>query len=480
MRFLITLLFLFLPLSVGAQVVINEIAWMGTDVSASDEWIELKNTSNEAVDITGWTLKSSDDTPTINLEGTIAPNGFSLLERTNDDSVSGILADLIYVGALSNSGEFLTIYDFSQNIIDSINASDGWQVGDNATKETMQRTSSGEWITATGTPKAANTGASSGNEPEEEDDDDGDEISTDSSETSTYIPTPIQTITVDAGNTKRTTVVGADIIFKGTAFGLNGEPIENARFVWSFGDGSMREGGTVAHAYRYAGEYVVVLEGASSAYSSSDRIDVEVIPADIFITDVGSTNDFFISLVNKTAYEINLESWILRAGAGNFRIPHNTFIPPDKTVQFAQDITGLTKHNDIALLYPNGKIADIYQKQVQTNMPAQAPIQVITEQKRQEQTVTPPIYEPEIIEQEVEAQQNTYENTQIAAPIAATSNTFSIFKWALALIGLLGISLGALFFMRTGQPALSARTGTEKNLADQFEIIEEKSKDGSI
>ena len=194
----------------------------------------------------------------------------------------------------------------------------------------------------------------------------------------------------------------------------------------------------------------------------------------------GSTNDFFISLVNKTAYEINLESWILRAGAGNFRIPHNTFIPPDKTVQFAQDITGLTKHNDIALLYPNGKIADIYQKQVQTNMPAQAPIQVITEQKRQEQTVTPPIYEPEIIEQEVEAQQNTYENTQIAAPIAATSNTFSIFKWALALIGLLGISLGALFFMRTGQPALSARTGTEKNLADQFEIIEEKSKDGSI
>ena len=231
MRFLITLLFLFLPLSVGAQVVINEIAWMGTDVSASDEWIELKNTSNEAVDITGWTLKSSDDTPTINLEGTIAPNGFSLLERTNDDSVSGILADLIYVGALSNSGEFLTIYDFSQNIIDSINASDGWQVGDNATKETMQRTSSGEWITATGTPKAANTGASSGNEPEEEDDDDGDEISTDSSETSTYIPTPIQTITVDAGNTKRTTVVGADIIFKGTAFGLNGEPIEDRKSV---------------------------------------------------------------------------------------------------------------------------------------------------------------------------------------------------------------------------------------------------------
>ncbi|MAG12649.1 hypothetical protein CL630_02435 [bacterium] len=482
--FTFLILAFFLPLSVSAQVVVNEIAWMGTSVSASDEWIELKNTSNEAVDITGWTLKSSDDTPTINLEGAIAPQDFFLLERTNDDSVLGILADLIYVGALSNSGEFLTIYDSSQNVIDSISASDGWQAGDNTTKETMQRTSSGEWITATGTPKATNAGADSSNEPEE--DDDEEETPTNSSETSTYVPTPIQTITVDAGSAKRTTVVGADIIFKGTTFGLKGEPIENTRFVWSFGDGSMREGGTVAHAYRYAGEYVVILEGASGNYSASDRIDVEVIPADIFITDVGSTDDFFISLVNKTAHEINLESWILRAGVENFRIPHNTFIPSSKTVQFAQDITGLTEHDDIALLYPSGKIADIYQKQTQPDELAQAPVQIITEQQRQEQTVTSPIYKPEIIEQEIETQQNTHEDTQIAAlahtdnangPITASNNTFSIFKWALALIGLLGISLGTLFLMRTGQPALSVRTGTEKNLADQFEIIEEKSKD---
>ena len=40
----------------GAQVVINEIAWMGTNDSASNEWAELANTGS-SIDLTGWILR---------------------------------------------------------------------------------------------------------------------------------------------------------------------------------------------------------------------------------------------------------------------------------------------------------------------------------------------------------------------------------------------------------------------------------------
>jgi len=34
-------------------VIINEVAWMGTQTSSSDEWIELKNVSGQDVNLNG-------------------------------------------------------------------------------------------------------------------------------------------------------------------------------------------------------------------------------------------------------------------------------------------------------------------------------------------------------------------------------------------------------------------------------------------
>ena len=47
---------LVLPLAGMAQVVINEVAWGGTEASPYDEWIELFNASDETVDLAGWIL----------------------------------------------------------------------------------------------------------------------------------------------------------------------------------------------------------------------------------------------------------------------------------------------------------------------------------------------------------------------------------------------------------------------------------------
>ncbi len=87
-------------------VVINEIAWAGTAASASDEWIELYNRSSKNVNLANWVLRANDGVPYINLSGTISTGGHYLIERTNDNAVSGTAADLIapFSGAGSGSG----------------------------------------------------------------------------------------------------------------------------------------------------------------------------------------------------------------------------------------------------------------------------------------------------------------------------------------------------------------------------------------
>lgn len=156
------------------DIVINEVAWMGTTASSNDEWIELYNNTSNSINLGGWILKTADGTPEIKLSGTISPNGFYLLERTDDSTIPQISADQIYTGALSNEGEDLRLYDKNNILIDGINCIKDtggkckkWFAGDNNTKQTMERKNplvSGDqtenWATsqtAGGTPRQENT-----------------------------------------------------------------------------------------------------------------------------------------------------------------------------------------------------------------------------------------------------------------------------------------------------------------------------------
>ena len=152
-------------LAASSDVIINEIAWMGTTVSANDEWLELFNNTTGPIILDGWILKSADEKLKINLKGVISARGFYLLERTDDTTVPNITADLIYKGALSNTGEDLKLYDNLNNLIDGVACSTKWITGDNATKQTMEafrqaQDNNREWQTSEnsgGTPKAQNS-----------------------------------------------------------------------------------------------------------------------------------------------------------------------------------------------------------------------------------------------------------------------------------------------------------------------------------
>ncbi|MEJ2607784.1 MAG: lamin tail domain-containing protein [Anaerolineales bacterium] len=143
------------PTAFPAQtILINEIAWSGTQASAYDEWIELLNTSSQAIQLSGWRLSDGGDI-NISLEGTISAHGFFLLERTDDATVSNIDADQIYAGGLNNNGENLRLRDPAGTLIDSANYPGGWPAGEAGGRISMERRGGedlpGNWGSYSGT-----------------------------------------------------------------------------------------------------------------------------------------------------------------------------------------------------------------------------------------------------------------------------------------------------------------------------------------
>lgn len=115
---------------IPGPVTISEVAWGGTAASSADEWIELYNPGASAVDLAGWTLEDGDGDISVALAGTIPAGGFFLLERTDDTTVSDVAAGQIYVGALHNDGDSLTLRDAGGTVVATANGDGGpWPAG---------------------------------------------------------------------------------------------------------------------------------------------------------------------------------------------------------------------------------------------------------------------------------------------------------------------------------------------------------------
>jgi hypothetical protein len=136
------------------SLLISEIAWAGTLASSSDEWIELYNPGETEIDLAGWQL-SDDGDLSIVLAGMIAAQNYYLLERTNDQTIIDIPADLIYSGSLSNSGEHLSLIAPDGTLIDSANHQGGaWPAGNSESRASMERRGgtdqAGNWASFSG------------------------------------------------------------------------------------------------------------------------------------------------------------------------------------------------------------------------------------------------------------------------------------------------------------------------------------------
>jgi len=363
-RFVISLIIFAFPALVSADVFINEIAWMGNGNSANDEFIELYNNGGNTVNLEGWSLVAGDGSPNIVLSGTISAKGYFLLERSDDDSVPGTSADIIYAGALGNSGEHLTLMNSSGVSIDALSYGDGWPAGDNTTKETMQRTSSGAWITAVPTPRTANivTTEESKEETTEQNNMSYD-ASNESGNTAYIPPEKLPHITVYAGK-DRTVIAGERILFDGSAFGLEGEHLENARYVWSFGDAQVREGKKVPYEYMHPGSYIVRLTVSSGKFSAIDDMRITVVAGEIALSEIKPGADGWIEIVNNESRDVHLGGWILKtrsSPATTFILPSGMLIAGNSHIVLLNTTTHLSFTEAGGLVtasYPNGTIFD--------------------------------------------------------------------------------------------------------------------------
>lgn len=356
------LLAFFLPFSANATVIINEVAWMGTSVSPNAEWMELYNTGSDPIDITGWRLIAGNGSPSIILTGLIRTNEYFLLERTSDATVPNISANQIYTGALINSGTTLSLINSSGSIVDYIDGGSNWMNigGDNASKNTAQRTNNG-WETATPTPGARNYGVLP---PQQEVQNPITATTTDATQNILISPSgappkymPIPSLRIITGK-DRTVSVGADTIFSARVYDNKGNRRDEALVSWSFGDGMQRVGGSVYHSFYSPGEYLVVVHAKTpDGGEALEQRTITAKDASLKITSISSRG---ISLTNNGQRILDISLWRISMGGREFKIPENTQILSGRTVLFPAQVIQLPLTESASLLYPSGEVAAIY------------------------------------------------------------------------------------------------------------------------
>lgn len=345
MKKLLLLALIFFAQTASAQVVFNEVQISPT----GDRFIELYNQSNNDIDLTGWYIQRKTITgSTFNslvsstqFKGkTIKANNYFVISRGQIQSSDMVVGDMTLTP--SNT---IRMRNANGEDVDQLT----WTTISDGTS--YQKSATNTWITGTPTPGASNTGGGSAlpalpvansTQP------------TSSLDLSTFPVDP--QIFADAGPVSRTISAGAPVTFTGRVFGLKKEPIDNARLVWSFGDGGRAEGITVSHTYYYPGDYVVVLDAASGYFSASDRVLVHVTSPLIVLGVGGDAARSFVSIENLGTDEIDLSSWQILNGDKIFIFPQNTILAAKKKLIVASEISGLVtpEGSNPILNFPNG------------------------------------------------------------------------------------------------------------------------------
>ena len=241
------------------QIAINEIAWAGSSADIADEWVELVNTSEAPVDLTGWRLVSTDGAPSVALSGTLEPRdagdagaGYLLLERSDDDSVPDRAADAIYTGALTDAGETLCLYDSEGRLVDTANAPPEvagkfptWP-GGSATPAfcSMERVdplmpdAAGNWASCSCAPDEVAAGLFCGSPGRK-------------NTAYNVSPTPHMAIA------PRYPHPGELVLFDAASSTDDNDAIVS--YTWSLGDGTIAVGQTASHIYSALGSFEVIL-----------------------------------------------------------------------------------------------------------------------------------------------------------------------------------------------------------------------------
>jgi hypothetical protein len=363
MKFVVVSITLLLAFPASGAVHINEVAWMGTGTSANDEWIELYN-DGQSTSLDGWTLVAVDGSPSISLSGTIAGGGYFLLERTDDNSVPSQSADVIYTGALGNTGERLELIDGSGSVVHVADGSNNWDIGGNKnTFNTLTRGTDG-WITATPTPKQRNSSENLSDDTSDDDNNDADDASENDDSSTTRSssggngvsvrvvkdPDPLSFSDVVPSITPLFPTVGQEITFRCP------DTDGKVTCFWNFGDGTVGRGEKELHTYATAGTYRVLVEAKQKKETAYYEYIVPVKRPDIAITERTNSGDSSTVIIrNDSPYDVSLEGWkVWHVGTNKKVLPEHTVVLAGATIGIQLSETFSSEKTKISL--PHGDV----------------------------------------------------------------------------------------------------------------------------
>ncbi len=340
-----------------ASVQITEIMY---DVSGSDsgrEWVEIVNLGPGAVDASAFKFFEANTNHALTLVSGSAVLQPQVSAVIVEDEVKFLVDWPSFHGAvfkssfsLSNTGESVAIKDATLSVLDSVTYDSS--MGAAGDGNSLRR--SGIMFVA-GAPDPG-VFVENSNESQEESASDSSVSTTNSSIQPP--PTPLGVggaLPISAHISGETMVmVGGGSYFSGTAFGTQGLPLQNARYVWNFGDGATGEGQTVFHTYSYPGKYAVSLDASSGFSTGTDRAVVEAVGAHVALE---AQADGSLAVFNKSKKDIDIGLWTLASLHGSFVIPKNTILLAGEGVRFSPSITKFFGDTDAKLLYPNEAVA---------------------------------------------------------------------------------------------------------------------------
>lgn len=460
------LVWIVLPSTTHAAVIINEVAWMGDSESANNEWIELYNTG-ESQSLAGWQLTDGTNL-TIDLSGTLTAGTYGVLERTDDSSAPGT-AFLVYTGALANTGATLSLLRSDGSIADRVAGGADWELlgGDNTTKDTAQYTSGG-WITAAPTPGRVNETTPSPVVAEASQSNESATVRTSSQQNGTT-QTSRTVTTLELPDVElQLSVTLPEYIYVNQPVTLTVEPsglgktwLDSLQYDWNFGDLSVGTGQVPTHIYKHPGEYIVTVRAAFSRHEQIVKFPVTVLPMNVSIEETVA-GDFMVR--NNAQYEVDLSSYTLY-GTQAVTFPERTYVAPQATI--------IISRSQVRPLSTLGvRLFDSQQNKVLT-FNESAPVATVAEVRTPLVFVPPPPTEPPVAAVEtVVSNRFSFGSEAVpttASPLkAATSSAELIAKDSpqraavadasttipreaypyLGLLGLLGIGLLAIY---TGQ-----------------------------
>jgi len=353
-KFFVTVCILFIgPVFLNAQVIITEVMYDIDGADTGREWIEVKNTSSDSVDLSVWKLFEANTNHKINaVSGAILNSGgFAIIADNtgkfliDNPNFTGLLFDSAF--SLSNTGENLILRDEFLVDIDSVSYDSGMGAGGDG--NSLQKNLSGKWVASIptpggeigeGSPISTTTNLVSENiSSNTVVKDSKDSISSHSSQSVIKVSYEPPQLEVFAGR-PRFGFVGVPLSFEAETKSTKNIPLGNAvSSIWSMGDGTQKFGQFISHVYEFPGDYIVILNSKSGGASAVAKIPVKIIEPSIEIIDV---NTRYVEIANRDYRELNLGSFILETLGGRFIVPTDTIIYPQSSVKLPSTVTKLS------------------------------------------------------------------------------------------------------------------------------------------